>query len=466
MPYALWPWVNFSGHFSMSLYISPSTPLSAADAAHAAQGIFAYAGDLVISLNPFASDSSADGAASSTGTAVTVMANDQPSIFDQEFKRFEQKHGAPAQPAAPAQSAPSYHSEPAHPKDVYPWDDAAPREPAPSEAVPARTAHGSTGFGFDQPLMAGDVNVGILFSEPSLILALAIIIEMIIPLPRSIRLYGLLPVFTGLSRKVNRPGRSETQRSFAGFMLPVIILLTLLFLVFTLDAFSGFDSIISLVVMILVLELKFPQDRTIDVYRALHEGFKEKSRDLLSTMVLRETGMLSPMGISKAACEAAIMRIFTGWFAVIVWYFIGGIEAAVLMQTINIMSHAFNYKLRGNHAFGSTVYRMHQIMIFIPAVVLMAFLFFSRNPVRHLAGAAEGMKTFPAPVTGMVLGAVGASLNISLSGPRYYQGVVLRLPKLGGEHNPDEQSMLHAMRKIRMCGLLLLVVSILIGLNF
>ena len=108
MPYALWPWVNFSGHFSMSLYISPSTPLSAADAAHAAQGIFAYAGDLVISLNPFASDSSADGAASSTGTAVTVMANDQPSIFDQEFKRFEQKHGAPAQPAAPARLQPRH----------------------------------------------------------------------------------------------------------------------------------------------------------------------------------------------------------------------------------------------------------------------------------------------------------------------------------------------------------------------
>lgn len=320
----------------------------------------------------------------------------------------------------------------------------------------------------DFALPSFDVNFdpSTLFNEPSLILALAIIIEMIAPLPKSFKLSALESIFTKLSRKVNRAGHSDKQRAFAGVFLPLLIIGLILFLVFTLDAISGFDNLIALVVLIWTLELKFPQDRAIQVEQALHEGFKEKAKSLLSTLVLRETKMLSPMGICKATCEGAILRIFSGWFSVMIWFFIAGIEGAVLMQTLNILSRAFNYKLKGNRSFGEAVFRAHQLMCAVPALVLMIFLFISKHPLRHLAYGKEAFNKFPAPISGMVLGALGGSLNISLGGPRFYQGEVMRLDKIGGEHNPDDQSILYAMRKIRMCGLLLLVVSILIDLNF
>lgn len=396
--------------------------------------------------------------------------SESPSIFDQAYQRSEQKHQShqpPQQAASQNELYENYLKEQAAPK---PYEQAPASEQyynSNSRALDNTQSQVNNSFiNFDQNLTVGNVNVGILFSEPSLILALAIIIEWIIPLPKSFKISALTNIFSGLSRKVNRPNSSDPQRSFAGSFLSLLILLTILFLVFTLDAFSGFDSLISLVVMIWVLELKYPQDRAIYVNRALHEGFKEKAKNLLSDLVLRETQMLSEMGIAKATCEGAILRIFSGWFSVIVWYFIAGIEGAVLMQTINLLSRAYNYKLRGNHHFGQFVFRMHQIMIAIPAAVLMVFLFVSKNPVRHIAYAKEGFSSFPAPISGLVLGAIGGSLNIALGGPRYYQGNIMRLPKIGGENNPDNHSILYAMRKIRMCGLLLLVVSILIDLNF
>ena len=181
-----------------------------------------------------------------------------------------------------------------------------------------------------------NIDVGILMQEPSLILAIAVILEMFLPLGRRFKLDGLMGVFSALGRKVNRPSISAGQRAFAGFFLPTLIVSVLLFLVLTLDLVSGFDSILALVVLVLVLELKFPQDQSILVYRSLHEGFKDKAKEVLRPMVLRETHMLSSMGIAKATSESAILRIFSGWFAVMIWYFMMGIEGAVFMQTVNV----------------------------------------------------------------------------------------------------------------------------------
>lgn len=327
----------------------------------------------------------------------------------------------------------------------------------------------SSSSGFDQwsPTFSVDnINTGILLTEPSLILALAVLIEMLIPLSHRIKLSGLYELFSGLGRKVNRPSIAASQRAFAGIFLPALILLCLLTLVFILDVMSGFDTIVALVVLVLVLDLRTCQDGAVNVHRALHEGFKEKAKTLLNRMVLRETTMLSEMGIAKAAIESTVLRIFSDWFAVMIWYFMAGIEGAVLMQAVNLMTRAFNYKLKGNHQFGRYLFRLEQALLAVPALVLMLTLLFSKNPARAFACGKEGFSVYPAPISGFVLGAVGGALNISLGGPRYYQGNLIRLPKLGGSNNPDLQSILYAMRKIRMCGLLMLVFAILLDLNF
>lgn len=318
---------------------------------------------------------------------------------------------------------------------------------------------------FNQTFNSQNFTPGILLNEVSLIITLAVIIEMFIPISRRFKIEGLSNIFKGLGRKVNRSGDGSQQRAIAGILLPSLILTILFVLIFTLDALSDFDKIITLIVMIFLLDLKYPQDQSILVHRALKEGFNDKAKSLLEPMVLRECNKLSSMGIAKACCEATILRIFSGWFSVIVWYFIAGIEGALIMQTIVVLSRNFNYKLRGNYQFGRFIFRLHQIAIFIPACFLMLMLMFSRNPMRHFSVVGDAFKQYPAPVSGMVLAAVGASLDISLGGPRYYQGNVMRLPKLGGAQDPMQDSILKAMRKVRMCGLILLILSIVIGLN-
>ena len=245
------------------------------------------------------------------------------SIFDQAYQHFNEQ-GTPREEHSAPYSAPY---------DRTPKDNGSALERA-ANAFAQRETNAVTdagpGFNFDQ------VDVGLLVSEPSLVLALAVLIEMIIPLPKKLKLSGLSSVFASLARKVNRTGFSNQQRAFAGVMLPTLIVSVLLFLVLTLDLIAGFDLLVALVVLVLVLELRFAQEGSVQVERALREGFKDKAKGLLAPMVLRETSMLSELGIAKACAESAILRIFSGWFAVMVWFLIAGLEGAVVMQTITM----------------------------------------------------------------------------------------------------------------------------------
>ncbi|HIV55929.1 MAG TPA: cobalamin biosynthesis protein [Candidatus Anaerobiospirillum stercoravium] len=383
------------------------------------------------------------------------------SIFDQAYRHFNQQD-TPATPHAPV-TEPQEVPDPAPSPYSAPYDQPLERLAQHSQS---QNPTAETGSDWAQNLNLDHVDVGLLVSEPSLALAIAVLIEMLIPLPRKIKLGGLSSIFAGLARKVNRPSFSAEQRAFAGILLPTLIVAVLLFLVLTLDLIAGFDLIVALVVLVLVLDLRFAQERSVQVERALREGFKDKAKGLLAPMVLRETSMLSELGIAKACAESVILRIFSGWFAVMVWFFIAGLEGAVVMQTITILTREYNYKLRGNAQFGKYLFRIQQIMLALPALALSVCLFFSKNPLRALACGKEGFNQYPAPISGFVLGAVGGALNLSLGGPRYYQGTMVRLPKIGGNNNPIRESILYAMRKIRMCGLIMLVLAILIDLNF
>lgn len=306
----------------------------------------------------------------------------------------------------------------------------------------------------------------ILLHEPSLILAIAIIIEMFLPFTRKFKLCGLMTIFNRLAAKVNRPAYGSNQQSFAGVMLPFLILLFFYSLTLFIDVFTGFDPIIQVIILIWILELKYPQDKAVAIYKALKQKNKKLAINELLPFVLRETDKLSAMGIAKAGCESAILRIFHSWFCVAFYYLAFGLEGAVLMQLITIIGQSNSYKLSYNLYYGRAIYLLRNIMTFLPAIILVLIASIGLKPMPVLKQAIQGFKTYPCASSGLVLGAIGAKTNTSLGGPRYYIGKIYRYAKIGGSQEPNELSVLKNMRTIRLCGLLFLVFAIMIDLNF
>lgn len=300
------------------------------------------------------------------------------------------------------------------------------------------------------------LRLGELLSLPATLLTLAVIAEMLLPISSIWNLSRLKNTFEELSKKVNLPNRKLTHRYFAGFMLILLISLIFIFLVSVSKVISGSDSIISFIILIFLLRQNPTQVLIGRLKNALDNNELKEAKIILAPQVLRETKKLSYMGLCKAGCESAILRLFSSWFAIMVWFFILGDIGALIMALSSVFCEAFNMKLEKYSSFGLFASRLEQTLLIPPAFIFALLNFLTPHPVVALKEGLRAAKEYPAPISGFILGLIGSSLKISLGGPRYYEGNLIRFPKVGDKTNPNSASLIKVLRRMRYFGVLLL----------
>lgn len=300
------------------------------------------------------------------------------------------------------------------------------------------------------------LRLGELLSLPATLLTLAVIAEMLLPISSLWNLSRLRATFEELSEKVNLPNRKLTHRYFAGFMLILLISLIFLFLVSVSKLISGSDSIISFIILIFLLRLNPTQVLISRLKNALDNNELKEAKIILAPKVLRETRKLSYMGLCKAGCESAILRLTSSWFAIMVWFLILGDLGALIMALSSVFCEAFNMKLEKYSSFGLFASRLEQTLLIPPAFILALLNFLTPHPILALKEGIRASKEYPAPLSGFILGLIGVSLNINLGGPRYYEGNLVRLPRVGAKTNPNSTSLIKVLRRMRFFGVLLL----------
>lgn len=288
---------------------------------------------------------------------------------------------------------------------------------------------------------------GALLEHPGCILFCAVVLELLIPIPGCCRIRALAPLFTQLSSKVNLPSNTMPQQYFAGIMLPLLLVMVACVIVLLLNLVSGYDTLLSLIVLPFLLESR-PQSRVcMRVSRLMRAGNKPEARRILQESMLRECGELSSMGISKACSEYALMSTAAGYLAVMVWFEIAGLKGALIMQMVAVMSRCFSQKLARNTVFGACIGKVFQGLMAFPALIMAAGCLISLSPLRAWRKAAAAFRIYPSFVSGLILGAAGGADNISLGGPRRYEGRYSSLPRIGGDMQPDELSPVRLLRR-------------------
>lgn len=299
----------------------------------------------------------------------------------------------------------------------------------------------------------------LLLEEPGAVLLFAMLLEFMLPLPNSWRLERLSPIIKAMAAKVNLPSNTASQSYIAGFMLPLIIMGIALIALLIVRMVAGFDALLSLLVLPFLLEQRCVLTPLINIKRALDDGNKELARHILQRRLVRECDKLSVMGISKAACEFAVVRLTTTWFAVLVWYMIAGLEGAFIMLLSSIIARCLPTNLKENSSFGYCAYRIEQGLLILPVMALTCCMFLSLHPRRNYLCGLDGLHK--SGLMGYLQGLLGAWGGISLGGPRYYEGELKRFPRVGGPANPDPGSALSLFRKVRICGIVFVCVCVL-----
>ncbi|MCR5084097.1 MAG: cobalamin biosynthesis protein [Succinivibrionaceae bacterium] len=297
---------------------------------------------------------------------------------------------------------------------------------------------------------------------PPVILLIAVIIELLLPKGSVFRLSMLIPLFRHLSIKVNKSRDKEAHRLFAGVLLSLLIYAFALSMLVIFRYVASFDSLVSLLLLLFLLELRSTAAQGRAVANCLASGDLMAAREALAPLVLRSVNELSAIGVAKAACESMCLRLFTSWFAIMAWFLVAGIEGSFFMALTCALAQSFNAKLPSYQAFGSLARRAEEALLMLPALILMICLMLSLAPLRTAQAALWGWERYAAPVSGMVLGAVGYRLGIALGGPRIYAGEKIRYHRLGGRRQPTAEDIGRTIVLLRRCGLGLLCAAIIL----
>ena len=138
----------------------------------------------------------------------------------------------------------------------------------------------------------------------------------------------------------------------------------------------------------------------------------------------RNASQLDETGIARASLESLAENTSDGIIAPLFWGALFGLPGIILYKAINTMDSMIGYRNEKYEAFGWCAARLDDVMNYLPAR-LTAFLYViaSKRPVYVLKIVMRDATKHRSPNAGWPESALAASLNVSLSGPRIYDGV-------------------------------------------
>jgi adenosylcobinamide-phosphate synthase len=178
--------------------------------------------------------------------------------------------------------------------------------------------------------------------------------------------------------------------------------------------------------------------------RKVEEALKddlEGARGLLSRIVGRETGQLSPGEIRRAVLETVAENLADGVIAPMFYLLFLGVPGLFLYKAVNTMDSMVGYKNLRYGKFGKVAARADDLLNFLPArltgllIVLAAPLAggdqqMAWRILRRDAGNASS------PNAGWPEAAMAGALGVRLGGPSTYFGEVIPKPFIGEPLQP------------------------------
>lgn len=163
----------------------------------------------------------------------------------------------------------------------------------------------------------------------------------------------------------------------------------------------------------------------------------QQGRDAVKHLVGRDTQNLNESEVSKAAIESLAENASDGIIAPAFWMSLGGLPGAALYKAINTCDSMVGYRNVRYEAFGWASAKLDDLVNFIPARLtagLFTLATFSVSPSRAASAWAAMWRDGPkhaSPNAGWPEAAMAGALDVSLGGPRNYEGVLTDLPYMG-----------------------------------
>lgn len=225
-----------------------------------------------------------------------------------------------------------------------------------------------------------------------------------------------------LEKRFNR----GKDRKFKGLAVIVALCLAALLVGRIIGALPG-GGILEVILAAILLA----QKSLVEHVRAVADGLRlspDAGRDAVAKIVGRDTRDLDQSAIARGAIESAAENFSDGLVAPVFWFLIAGLPGLLVYKTINTADSMVGYRTPELAEFGWASARIDDIANWVPARLSAGLIALSQFRPGIAPLVLRDAPLHRSPNAGWPEAAMAASLEVSLAGPRSYDGETSEFP--------------------------------------
>lgn len=177
-----------------------------------------------------------------------------------------------------------------------------------------------------------------------------------------------------LSHKVNKPQNSKKQQSIAGLLAILVTLTPITVILWMFESFVDVDFLWQSLLLYTAMGSFGLTQINKDIAQALTVKQNHLAKQTLSEWVLRETDVLSSLGICKTSIEMKLLRTLQQGFTVAIIFILFGPLIALVYRLLLEMHYCWNTKLIIYRYFGLYSRNLINIVSWLPTRIFTLIL--------------------------------------------------------------------------------------------
>ncbi|WP_321339921.1 adenosylcobinamide-phosphate synthase CbiB [uncultured Cohaesibacter sp.] len=201
-------------------------------------------------------------------------------------------------------------------------------------------------------------------------------------------------------------------------------------------ALGGLGYVLIAVIASTLLAQKSLYEHVERVASPLSHSDLSAARTAVSMIVGRDTSKLDEAGVTRAAVESLAENYSDGIVAPLFWLVLFGLPGLICYKIVNTADSMIGHRNERYLYYGWAAARLDDVLNLVPARLTMILLLFS--PVSLHKDRAVSFQPWSrffadarrhrSPNAGWPEGAMARRLDIALSGPRFYEGILVDEP--------------------------------------
>jgi len=248
-------------------------------------------------------------------------------------------------------------------------------------------------------------------------------------LPHPVVLVGML--VARLEQRLNRQDHSDRDRRLGGIATVLVVVVAAAGVGALVDlaaARSAWLAVGEVAVLTVLLAQRSLYDHVAAVATALDEDGLAGGRDAIRHIVGRDPQSLDEEGVGRAAIESLAENFSDGVVAPVFWFVLLGLPGICAYKAINTLDSMIGHRSPRYRAFGWAAARLDDVANFVPARIAGLLIAAAAAVVPGTSGKdalvvmVRDARKHRSVNAGWPEGAMAGALDISLAGPRQYNG--------------------------------------------